>query len=57
LTLNRRTAPDLYLDVRSIRAGTDGALNWDVGDVVDWVVVMRRFPATDLLTHVAERGN
>jgi hypothetical protein len=56
LTLNRRTAPDLYLDVRSIRAGTDGALNWDVGDVVDWVVVMRRFPATDLLTHVAERG-
>lgn len=57
LALNRRTAPDLYCDVRPVRRRGDGALVWDGdGAVVDWVVVMRRFPAQDLLTQVAARG-
>jgi len=57
LALNRRTAPDLYRAVRAIRRGPDGALHWDSeGEIVDWVVVMRRFPAQDLLTQVAARG-
>ena len=58
LALNRRTAPDLYLAVRPIRRGRDG-LCWGEegeGEVADWVVHMRRFPAQDLLTQVAARG-
>ncbi|NOW44415.1 hypothetical protein FHW96_000557 [Novosphingobium sp. SG751A] len=57
LVLNRRTAPDLYCGLRAIRRGADGAPGWDgAGEVIDWVVVMRRFPAQDLLTQVAARG-
>jgi len=41
---NQRTAPELYREVRSIRRGTNGRLAWgDTGEIIDWVVVMRRF--------------
>ena len=57
LTLNRRTAPALYLSVAAIRRAPDGALGFDgPGEPIDWVVVMRRFPQEALLSHLAERG-
>ncbi|NHN79752.1 phosphotransferase [Azotobacter chroococcum] len=57
LRLNRRTAPDLYLAVRSINRGPDGALRFDgAGPVLDWVVVMRRFPQAALFDNLAVAG-
>jgi aminoglycoside phosphotransferase family enzyme/predicted kinase len=45
LTVNRRTAPGLYLDAVAIRQnGARLVLGGASGDIVDWVVVMRRFP-------------
>ena len=52
--LNRRTAPDLYLGVRAVCRGKDGALTLDgVGPVVDWIVAMRRFEQADLFDNLA----
>src|SRR5882724_2392321 len=61
LKLNRRTAPQLYLEVRAISRLTDGRLVWGRpgGDrysdlrpapdgPLDFVVVMRRFEQGDL---------
>jgi uncharacterized protein len=57
LVLNRRTAPDLYLGVRSITRETDGSLVFDgAGPALDHVVVMRRFAQSDLFDHLAEAG-
>ncbi len=57
LRLNRRTAPDLYLEVRPITRGAGGLLQFDsAGQVVDWVVVMRRFPQQALFDRMAEEG-
>src|ERR1044071_6828498 len=69
LKLNRRTAPQLYLEVRAISRLTDGRLVWGrpggdrhsdlrpaPGGPLDFVVVMRRFGQPDLLEHVAEAG-
>src|SRR5271155_4522063 len=59
LKLNRRTAPQLYLEVRAISRGPDGTLCWgradadDAGDPLDFVVVMRRFDQQDLLENLA----
>ncbi|MCA3261497.1 MAG: AAA family ATPase [Telmatospirillum sp.] len=44
LAVNRRTASDLYLDIRAIRKIGDRLAFDGDGDIVDWVVVMRRFP-------------
>ncbi|MCH5374991.1 MAG: AAA family ATPase [Planctomycetes bacterium] len=45
VTLNRRLAPDVYLDVVPVRRAVDGRLSLDgTGSVVDWVVKMRRLP-------------
>lgn len=55
--LNRRTAPQLYLEVRSINRGADGRLQFDgAGEVLDWVVVMRRFPQDALFERMALGG-
>ncbi|MBP2290473.1 bifunctional aminoglycoside phosphotransferase/ATP-binding protein [Azospirillum rugosum] len=61
LALNRRTAPTLYLGVAPVlrRAGGlalggDGTAPTD--QALDWVVVMRRFPADALLERMAERS-
>lgn len=57
LCLNRRTAAQLYREVRSIRRAADGRLHFDgEGTVLDWVVVMRRFPQEALFEHLARAG-
>src|SRR5579864_6461341 len=62
LHLNRRTAPQLYLEVRAISRGPDGRPMWGrrEGDpaeaTLDFVVVMRRFEQHDLLVNVARSG-
>ncbi|GAB3470149.1 phosphotransferase [Azotobacter salinestris] len=57
LRLNRRTAPQLYLDVRSINRAADGGLQFDgAGPVLDWVVMMRRFPQAALFENLAVAG-
>ncbi|HEX3498711.1 MAG TPA: AAA family ATPase [Stellaceae bacterium] len=57
LALNRRTAPELYLAMRSINRGPDGSLAFDgPGPVLDWVVVMRRFEQSGLFDRLAVDG-
>ncbi len=56
LRLNRRTAPEIYLDVRSINRTGNRRIGFSEGEPVDWLVVMRRFDANGLLETVAERG-
>ena len=60
LKLNRRTAPQLYLEVRAISRLPAGTLVWGrpqgAGDPLDFVVVMRRFEQPDLLENVARQG-
>ncbi len=57
LRLNRRTAPELYLAVRSINRDRNGVLAFDgPGPALDHVVVMRRFAQSDLLDRLAEAG-
>jgi aminoglycoside phosphotransferase family enzyme/predicted kinase len=57
LVLNRRTAPELYLGVRGIGRGADGAICWsDADNAIDWVVVMRRFDQEALFDALARRG-
>jgi aminoglycoside phosphotransferase family enzyme/predicted kinase len=58
LALNRRTAPQLYREVRAIGRLSDGTVGWDDGGVtrLDWVVVMRRFEQHQLLDRVARAG-
>lgn len=55
--LNRRTAPQLYLGVRSITRKPDGELEWDgVGELVDSVVAMQRFDESELFDRLAASG-
>src|ERR1700751_991842 len=57
LALNRRTAPALYLEVRHIRRTESGGLAFGgKGELVDSVVVMRRFDQDALFDRMAERG-
>jgi hypothetical protein len=42
LKLNRRLAPGVYLDIVSLAASATGLSIGGAGDVVDWLVVMRR---------------
>src|SRR5947209_4503863 len=57
LNLNRRTAPQLYLEARAIVRRPDGNLGWaGEGEPLDWVVVMRRFDQEQLLESVALAG-
>lgn len=58
LTLNRRTAPNLYLSVRRITRDRDGHLSFDgSGEMVDAVVEMQRFADHALLETMVERGD
>ncbi len=57
LSLNRRTAPSLYLAVRPICRDGAGKLNLNGrGDIVDWLLEMQRFADGALLEEVAARG-
>jgi aminoglycoside phosphotransferase family enzyme/predicted kinase len=57
LALNRRTAPALYLETRAIRRRADGDLGFEgEGDLIDTVVVMRRFDQSCLFDRLAQKG-
>ncbi|KVA14332.1 hypothetical protein WI73_12650 [Burkholderia ubonensis] len=50
--LNRRLAADVYLDVVPLAAGPDGRLHpGGAGEIVDWLVKMKRLPAQRMLDH------
>jgi aminoglycoside phosphotransferase family enzyme/predicted kinase len=55
LALNRRLAPELYLDVVSI-GGSDEAPVFGALPAIEWAVRMRRFDEAGRLDHVAARG-
>lgn len=57
LRLNRRLAPDVYLGLVPLTLGERGylALGGD-GEVVDWLVRMRRLPSEFMLDHVLRHG-
>jgi aminoglycoside phosphotransferase family enzyme len=55
--LNRRLAPDVYLGVRTLTRDAAGSLALDgAGEVVDWLVHMRRLPDDRMLDAVIGRG-
>jgi aminoglycoside phosphotransferase family enzyme len=57
LLLNRRTAPTLYLNLCPVNRQEDGQLALNgVGQVVDWLVVMRRFAQEQLFSRMAIEG-
>lgn len=57
LLLNRRTAPEIYLKVSTIRRSPEGGLAFDgPGPALEPVVVMRRFAQTSLFDHLLEHG-
>lgn len=57
LTLNRRTAPSMYLRIVPItrNRSSEFALEGD-GEVDDWLLEMRRFPNEALMSRLADRG-
>ncbi|WP_246176847.1 AAA family ATPase [Parvibaculum sedimenti] len=57
IALNRRTAPDIYLRTVPVRR-KDGELRLGghEGEIVDWLVEMRRFPAEGLFARLADEG-
>lgn len=57
LELNRRMAPEIYLDCLAVTRETDGALALDgEGEAVDYVVEMRRFDEDQLFDRLLEAG-
>ena len=57
LQLNRRTAPELYLAVHPVTRSATGRLAIDgVGEAVDWLLEMRRFPDGALLDTMASKA-
>ena len=57
LTLNRRTAPEIYERVAAVTREADGNLALGGrGAPLDWVVVMKRFPEDGVLDHMADEG-
>ncbi len=56
LALNRPNAPEIYREVVALRRQGDGSLAFGgSGDVVEWVLVMRRFDERETLDRVSER--
>lgn len=57
IRINRRTAPDLYLDVLPVTLGADGGLVLGgEGEAVEFVLRMRRFDQASLYERMAEEG-
>ena len=54
--LNRRLAPGVYLGVSALTLGPDGMAIDGEGDVLDWLVRMRRLPEALLLDRLVRRG-
>ncbi len=58
LVLNRRTAPQIYQRIASVTRSPTGQLAIEgEGEVVDWLVVMARFPSEGLFDRRATRGS
>lgn len=59
LRVNRRTAPQLYLEVRAIVSTSDGLRFGSSGETdgaIDWVVVMQRFDQDNLMEQMRRRS-
>ncbi len=60
LTLNKRTAPELYLGLKPVIRRADGTLGLGdgegQGEVLDWVLEMNRFDQDALLDRLASQG-
>lgn len=57
MTVNRRTAPNLYRDVVPVNRRADGSLGiGGAGDAVDWLLVMDRFDEATLFDRMAAEG-
>jgi aminoglycoside phosphotransferase family enzyme/predicted kinase len=57
LEINRAQAPDLYLGLVAVIRRSDGSLSLGsegAGEIIEWALRMRRFPASALLSRVAE---
>ncbi len=55
--LNRRLAPEIYLGVVPLLVDAVGRLSLDgTGEIVDWLVRMRRLPADRMLDHLIRNG-
>jgi aminoglycoside phosphotransferase family enzyme/predicted kinase len=54
--LNRRTAPDLYLGVAPVIWNGTALTIGGEGEVLDWLIEMRRFDQSTLFHRLAERG-
>lgn len=52
LRLNRRTAPDLYIDVVAITGDSDHPIIGGKGEAIEWAVRMRRFEQSQLASHM-----
>jgi aminoglycoside phosphotransferase family enzyme len=58
ILLNRRLAPDVYLDVVPLAVEPDGGLRiGGSGPAADWLVKMRRLPAERMLDHRIARDS
>ncbi|MDH3230681.1 MAG: AAA family ATPase [Alphaproteobacteria bacterium] len=58
VSLNRRTAPEIYLGCRPVTRQANGTLALDGdGEPIEWIVVMRRFNQDLLFDRMAERGD
>ncbi len=56
--LNRRLAPDVYLDVVPLRLDSTRVLTFGGdGPVVEWLVKMKRLPADRMLDYAIEHGS
>jgi uncharacterized protein len=57
LRLNRRLAPDVYLDVAPLKLSAHGfSVGGEKGSIVDWLVVMRRLDERAMLEHAIVAG-
>lgn len=57
LRLNRRLAPDVYLDVLPVYRKENGEPTWEAtGEPVDWVVHMQRLPEHRMMEDVIRAG-
>ncbi|HEU4730152.1 MAG TPA: hypothetical protein VFT22_19775 [Kofleriaceae bacterium] len=56
LRLGRRLAASVYLEVVPLVMGPSGLALEGAGEIVDWLVVMRRVPAARMLPHMLDQG-
>jgi uncharacterized protein len=58
VALNRRLAPDVYLDVLPLNLAPDGSMRvGGAGKAVDWLVAMRRLPDERMLDNASRAGS